>query len=258
MSVLDKRLVSRSFAAAANEYDSNAELQRKVGLQLLNLYSPVAQKGVDLGCGTGFLTQQLVMNLPGAEWLALDLAFPMLQVCRERLGMYQNVGYLCADAEALPLADASVGQIYSNLAMQWCENLPVLFGDCRRVLQTGGQLVFSSFGPKTLHELKHAWSQVDEYAHVNEFKSADEIVTALSKAGFEDITLETSVYVSAYLSVMNLMRELKGLGAHNINSMRKPFPTTPKQLQAMIAAYQAGNEDNLVMATYEVLMVRAR
>lgn len=255
MSVLDKRLVNRSFAAAANEYDSNAELQRKVGLQLLKRFPPSSHNGVDLGCGTGFLTQELVLSESCGAWLALDLAFPMLQVCRERLKAHPNIAYLCADAEALPLADNTVGQIYSNLALQWCQDLPALFDDCRRILQTEGQLVFSSFGPKTLKELKCAWSQVDDYAHVNEFNPADEIVGALSKSGFKDIKLETIIYESSYLSVMHLMRELKGLGAHNVNSKRKPNPTTQKQLQAMIAAYQTGNE---VLATYEVFFVSAR
>lgn len=258
MIALDKRLVNRSFGAAAAQYDQHAELQRRVGLELLNRFPPLAQQGLDLGCGTGFLTQELASRRPADHWLAIDLALPMLNVCRERLRQSKGVSYLCADAEALPLANACADQVYSNLALQWCQNLPALFGDCRRVLKADGQLVFSSFGPNTLKELKTAWSHVDDYAHVNEFKSADELMTALSEAGFIDITFETTVYESAYPTVMDLMRELKGLGAHNVNSTRKQAPTTPKQLQGMINAYPFRESTKVVLATYEVFMVRAQ
>lgn len=257
MSVLDKRLVNRSFAAAACEYDQHAQLQRQVGLQLVECFPPKALQGLDLGCGTGFLTKQLALSELAADWIALDLALPMLQVARDNLKTFQNIHYLCADAEALPLANQSVGQIYSNLALQWCQNLPVLFADCRRVLKPEGQLVFSSFGPGTLKELKSAWSQVDNYAHVNDFTSAEALATALSQAGFNDIQIETTVFEIAYPTVMHLMRELKGLGAHNVNSMRKPSPTTPKQLQAMTTAYQEITGD-VILASYEVFRVGAR
>lgn len=257
MNVLDKRWVNRSFAAAAKQYDQFAELQRQVGSQLIERFPPSAIQGLDLGAGTGFLTKQLALSQPDAEWIALDLALPMLHVARENLKALHNLHYLCADAEALPLRDESVGQIYSNLALQWCEHLAVLFADCRRVLKPGGQLVFSSFGPDTLKELKTAWSQVDDYAHVNEFKSADAIVAALSQAGFKEIQFETTVFETAYPTVMHLMRELKGLGAHHVNSGRKRGPTTSQQLQAMIAAYQELTGDS-VLATYEVFKVGAR
>ena len=257
MSELDKRCVSRSFAKAAKEYDQYAELQRQVGLQLIERFPPSAVEGLDIGAGTGFLTKQLALSQPDAEWIALDLALPMLQVARENLKVFHHMHYLCADAEALPLRDKSVGQIYSNLALQWCENLSVLFADCRRVLKPEGQLVFSSFGPHTLKELKSAWSQVDDYAHVNDFKSADVLVAALSEAGFKEIQLEKTVFETTYPTVMHLLRELKGLGAHHVNGGRKRAPTTPQQLQAMVSAYQAMVSDK-VLATYEVFKVGAR
>lgn len=258
MTALNKRLVNRSFAAAANQYDQHAALQRAMGMQLLDCFPPSNEQGIDLGCGTGFLTRQLLLRCPETKWFALDLALPMLEISRERLKTSQNVSYLCADAEALPLASESVGQIFSNLALQWCQNLPVLFRDCRRVLSSEGQLVFSTFGPDTLKELKMAWSQVDDYVHVNEFNSVQVLADALVHSGFKDVSFETIMHKSIYPSVMDLMRELKGLGAHNINSARKSGSTTPKQLQAMIAAYQEAMTDDKLMATYEVFMVRAR
>ena len=80
---LDKRYVRRSFAAASETYDGMADLQRKVGLTLLNQYPIEITQGniLDLGCGTGFITQQLLSRMPvQVQVFALDIALPM---CRE-------------------------------------------------------------------------------------------------------------------------------------------------------------------------------
>lgn len=257
MNALNKRLVHRSFASAAEVYDQNAELQRQVGRELLKRFEPLQASGVDLGCGTGFLTRELVAQCPDQPWLAVDLAMPMLQLSRDKLGNDAGIQYLCADAEALPFKDISVPQMFSNLALQWCENLPVLFEGGRRVLEPGGQLVFSTFGPETLKELKLAWAAVDQFTHVNEFKTASDIKASLIAAGFEQVVLETEIYRLHYGSVIELMRELKGLGAHNIHQNRNRQLTTASQLQVMINAYEAQMSDLNILASYEVFYVRA-
>src|SRR5690606_13347117 len=107
-------------------------------------------------------------RLPSAEILGLDLAEGMLRFARlERPGRSH---WLCGDAEALPLASASVDLVYSNLSIQWCENLPLLLAELRRVLRAGGKLVLTTMGPRTLRELKSAWQEVDGYVHVNRFQ----------------------------------------------------------------------------------------
>lgn len=258
MSRLDKRQVRRSFAAATDTYDQLAGLQRKVGLELLQRFPVMAVDGVDLGCGTGFLTTELLRNQPKAAWLALDIAWPMLMAARNKLSRQTAVRYLCADAEALPLASASVGQIYSNLALQWCEELASVLKDCQRILQPGGQLVFATFGPATLQELRAAWQQVDDYVHVNDFYSCSAIHNWLIAAGFSDVTIASTVYRSEYPSVLHLMHELKGIGAHNVSHQRNHAPTTRRQLQAMIQAYQQAMAGSVIVASYEIIWVRAR
>lgn len=256
---VDKAKVRQAFSAAAHDYDVMAAMQREVGLALLRRF-PVENSFeviLDLGCGTGFLAQQLSQKTANHPLVALDLALPMLRACRgKRPEMAAH--YLCADAEMLPLVSRSIGQIYSNLALQWVENLPGAFVDCRRVLIRGGQLVFATFGPRTLQELKAAWASVDEYTHVNSFYSGDEIQAFLTNAGFVGITVEHEVYRYNYPSVRALMRELKGIGAHNVNLGRKRRLTTKTQLQNMIDHYHRSMAGSAIVASYEILFVRAR
>lgn len=254
---LAKRDIRRSFSAAASSYDSVAALQRRAGVELLAQFEVLRSAGgiADLGCGTGFLTGLLLDRAAGRPVYALDIALPMLQAARAKWPV--GVHYLCADAERLPLADAGLGQIYSNLALQWCEDLPALFGDCRRALALGGQLAFATFGPATLAELKSAWAEIDDYQHVNRFAPGARIRDELVAAGWRDIDIVSRIYSTEYPAVLDLMRELKGIGAHNLNAGRKRRPTTRRQLQAMTAAYEAAMPDRRIVASWEILFVRA-
>lgn len=255
---LDKSKIKRSFSAAANRYDGLAGLQRRVGLDLLDLF-PLhdgANRVLDMGCGTGFLTGQLAASTAVQRLIALDIALPMLATSRQCLPV-ATVDYVCADAEQLPFADACLEAIFSNLALQWIANLPGLFADCRRVLKPGGELVFAIFGPDTLWELKQAWAGVDAYTHVNEFYSGDEIGRFLREAGFETAAVKGRLYRLDYPSVMDLMKELKGIGAHNVNLGRKRRPTTRSQLASMIGCYPGRAETGSIVASYEIIFVRA-
>jgi len=108
-----------------------------------------------------------------------------------------------------------------------------------------------------LQELKSAWAVVDGYAHVNEFHSATQIAEFLQRAGFDDVRVETEVYLTRYDSVEALMRELKGLGAHNVNQGRNPKLTTKTQLRRMIESYQAQMPGEDILASYEIIFVQA-
>lgn len=255
---LDKAKVRRSFGAAALSYDGLAELQRRVALELLNRFPPLEEDGIllDVGCGTGFLSKRLAEGAESRRLIALDLALPMLQT--SRLNYPDMVAqYVCADAERLPFAAQSIRQIYSNLALQWMQDLSATLVGFRRALGPKGRLVFATFGPATLHELKSAWAAVDSYTHVNSFHDIAAIRRFLLAAGFRDICAENVLYQTSYASVQDLMRELKGIGARNVNQGRNRQPTTRSQLQRMIAFYQKQMPGAEIIASYEIIFVKA-
>ena len=260
---LDKLKIKQSFSAASSTYDKVAELQRRAGKALLGTFAvkKSAQIVLDLGCGTGFLTNELlssvsVHNLQAL--IALDIALPMLQQARCKLSTHNKVQYVCADAEILPIVEQSVDSVCSNLALQWCRTPGVLFTEFKRILKPGGQLLFSTFGPQTLRELKSAWSEVDDYCQVNEFFSELLLERSLLDAGFCEIHIATLPYRPTYDSVLDLMRELKALGAHNVTAGRKRKLTTRTQLQDMMAAYEVYRIEDGIPATFSVITVSAK
>lgn len=252
-----KKRVAQSFGRAAHTYDAVAGLQRAVGEKLLQRLAGDSEVGVvlDLGCGTGYFTQSLQKKFPQAYLLAMDLAEAMLGVTRARNP--SGLGLLCGDAEYLPLASASVDVIFSSLALQWCHNLPLLFAELNRVLKPGGKLIFSTLGPETLYELKSAWQQVDGYVHVNRFSSRIELRENLQTGNFSLTELSQEFSVLQFANLSDLTRELKALGAHNINRGQAEGLTGRKKIAAFKTAYEFFRRDNSLPATYDVFYIAA-
>jgi malonyl-CoA O-methyltransferase len=251
---LDKQRVADSFSRAAKSYDSVARLQRQVGTKLLGLISPQLQLSqvVDLGCGTGYFTTQLADKYASAEVTGVDFAQGMLMFARSEHPLAAT--WLCGDAEVLPLANNSVELIFSNLALQWCEQLPQLAQEIARVLKPGGQLAFSSLGDTTLCELKQSWAEVDDYVHVNHFSEAGDWQSAFSDSGLNFQHFGIDYCELNYCDLRHLMNELKGLGAHNVNAGQKRSLTGREQIRTLIQAYEKfRNPKGQLPATWEVI-----
>ena len=257
---LDKAGIKRSFAAASKTYDRVAELQRTVGRELLQAIDTNHLTGtlLDLGCGTGFLTGELLARSRYETMIALDIALPMLQATQAKLADQSNIKYVCADAEHLPLGGQCIDGVLSNLALQWCRNLDAVFTDIKRVLKPEGLLVFSTFGPQTLHELKSAWATVDDHSHANEFYSEAQLKHFLLQAEFKNSQVKSTVYISRYQSVWTLMQELKHLGAQHVVAGRNKKITTKTAMQKMITAYEKHKVSDQIPATFEVISVIAK
>lgn len=253
---LDKAKIRRAFSAASTSYDTAADLQRTVANALLaKVDSNITGTLLDIGCGTGFLTQQLSRFQP-EQLIALDIALPMLQATAKRELIQAHL--LCADAEAIPLASNSINHVFSSLALQWCSNLPAVFAHIHRILKTNGQFYFSTFAPLTLQELKGAWASVDDYAHINDFEQAEQLEHYLQQAGFKNIRITRTLYTRYYDSVLALMHELKHIGAHNVRTERNKHCTGKATLQNMIKHYEETYCVNgKISASFEVFIVQA-
>lgn len=263
--LFDQAQIRRHFSRAASNYDEHAALQREVESRLLERVELVKQiplRVLDIGCGPGHATAQLRRQFPKAQIIALDLALPMLQQMRRNTGGWQNllqklVSPICADTNALPLAEASIDVLFSSLCLQWCEDLPGVFNEFRRVLKPGGFMAIATLGPDTLHELRDAWASVDATPHVSRFADMMRIGDALMAAGFRDPVLDAERFNLTYADVPALMRDLKGIGASNADASRSRALTGKQRLQKMFAAYENYRRDGVLPATYEVVYAHA-
>lgn len=255
---LDVRHIRRAFGRAATTYAQHAALQREVEgrlLERLEYYRGQPARVLDVGCGTGRASEALRKRFAPAQVIALDLALPMLR--RVRIGWFRPLMRVCADARGLPLPDASVDVLYSNLCVQWIDDLPALFDEFRRVLKPGGYLALSTFGHDTLHELRSAWAAADDAPHVSAFAHIAQVGDALMSAGFRDPVLDADHFTLTYANAADLMHELKALGATNADARRARGLMGKSRYRHAVAAYERFRHDGLLPATYEVISAHA-
>lgn len=260
-----KRAVRQSFGASASTYDEHAFLQREIGERLferLQYIKLVPERVLDIGSGTGYATQKLRERYRDATLIALDLAPDMLQVARSKaastslvkrlFGKQHDREYLCADAEALPLASESIDLALSNLALQWCDPEKVA-KEASRVLKPQGLFMFTTFGPDTLKELRAAFKAIDDAPHVNTFPDMHDIGDILVHAGFADPVMDQEIVTLTYTDLKPLLRELKGIGAHNVLPGRATGLMGKQRWQRMVDSYESFRKDGRLPATYEVV-----
>jgi malonyl-CoA O-methyltransferase len=256
---LDKRRMRASFEHAADTYDAVAVLQREIADRLLARLEVVRLKPrviLDIGCGTGYDVRQLAKRYPRARLLGLDIAETMARRAQRKSGLWNRMtgrcAFACGDAERLPLASDSVDMIVSNLTLQWC-NPQAVFAEVGRLLRPGGLLMFSSFGPDTLRELRAAWHAVDTTPHVHGFIDMHDIGDMLVHAGFADPVMDMEQLTLTYADVTDVLRDIKQLGAHNVAVSRARGLTGKTRFARFREAYESQARDGKIPATYEVV-----
>ena len=257
---IDRHAMRAAFDKAASSYDAAAVLQKEVASRLVERMDVMSMKPLsilDAGSGTGFVSQLLAERFPKAKITALDLAFNMLKQSKNKRSFKQRwnkqFNYVNAEVENLPFADASVELIISGLTLQWCQDLPKVFKEFKRVLVPGGLLLLSSFGPDTLKELRQSWAEVDDVPHVNAFADMHDVGDALLQSGFADPVMDMEMLTVTYKDVKTVMRDLKQIGAHNVMQGRSHNITGKTKLQKMIQAYEQFRVDGLVPVTHEIV-----
>lgn len=258
---LDRRAVARAFDRAAGGYDAAAALQERVRNELLGRLEElkVTPRAVlDLGAGTGHATRALKRRYRDALVVASDIAPGMLAHAKAQSRWLRRFERVRGDAYALPFRDNAFDLVFSSLMLQWCDDLDAVFAEISRVLAPGGLLLFSTFGPGTLAELREAWAASDAHFdrsanHVNHFFDPHALGSALMHAGFAEPVLDVDRIVIGYPDVFALMRELKAIGAHNVTQGRSRGLTGRQRLSAMSAAYESQRREGSLPATYEVI-----
>ncbi|MEB8433771.1 malonyl-ACP O-methyltransferase BioC [Cocleimonas sp. KMM 6892] len=255
--MFDKKTTRLHFERAADTYDASAVLQKEVANRLsgrLDYIKHSPKTVLDVGSGTGFITQDLLKRYPKSSIVALDLAHSMASKSQQLGGWFRKPLAVCADAEQLPLKADSIDLIISSLMLQWSNDLKQTFAGFHSVLAPNGLLLFSTLGPETLREMRESWATVDNVPHTSHFLDMHEIGDALLQSGFINPVTDMEMITMTYTNVRQIMRDIKQIGANNSHSGRSKGLMGKQKLKAFETAYeQFKTDEGLYPATWEVI-----
>lgn len=258
--------IQRQFnRSSSGSYDRHSRVQRSMADRLAqSLTGWVGDRDADglnlleIGCGTGALTEILLKELSSVSITALDIAPEMIKAAEQRVlssavndsesykSLSARLQFLHADVEvwALDAPSNSFDLIVSNACFQWLSNQGSTLGHLRRLLRPGGMLVFTTFGPDTFHELHKSFHEVyrasgmEPQRHGLSFQSTDQWKEWLKEAGFSNIQFEREVRKETYASVRDFLFSVKGMGASTSEAVALHGISTRRLFAKMYQEYE--------------------
>lgn len=266
---ISKARVKHSFSSATESYDEHAVLQREIGDRLVNHleFTKIDPKRIlDIGCGTGYVTRLLCQRYKKADVTALDLSEGMVKAtcCAHgrRLPWHGRRYHVVSDGCSLPFTDGSFDLVTSNLAMQWVPEPMQMMREMRRVLAPNGLMIFSTFGRRTLSELRQALALIshERAGLVLPFPDVTSLGDSLMQLPIELPVTDTDIFTLTYPDTMALVRELKHIGASSAAIQSRPNGLYGRSLLKQLDEIYTGryqDEEGRVHATFEALYAQA-
>lgn len=223
--------VRRAFDRVAPAFATSDFLYREMSRRMderLDVVRIAPERILDAGCGLGIDRQAVQQRYPDADWFGLDHSVEMLRHGRateeaalsfmRRLlnpGRRRQSFLMAASIDALPFAAQKMDLIWSNAALHWLNDLSDVFREFNRVLRVGGLLMFSTFGPDTLKELRQSIDAISGKGsnRIHEFTDMHDIGDMLLQTGFSDPVMDMETLKLTYADPWQAMRELRLAGS---------------------------------------------
>lgn len=232
---LEQQRITADFNRAAQHYDAHANLQYSLMIEaclLAGEYFVPHSRILDVGCGTGsFAVHARDYN---KKWSVTGIDIAPAMVAHTK----QHCEAMIANAEAIPYEDAAFDAVFSGVCLQWVDNKQQALREMARVTKKGGRGVITSFGTRTLHELKTAMQHVGLHYSVMDMPNMNYYVTYARLAGWKILSAQQSTSVEYVTSVEEVMLQLRRIGATNKHKDRPRHLFGLRRFERMIAEYE--------------------
>jgi malonyl-CoA O-methyltransferase len=256
-----RRFFARS-ATRTRYADSLArEVERRM-VERLDYVRLAPERFLDAGCGIGHGVKQLADRYPDALPIAMDSAHALLAQARTGRSLFAQARALfskrqprlvCSDFSNLPFASRSFQLVWSNLALAWSRDPLEVFKEFRRVLDIGGLIMFSTYGPDTLKELRLAFAAADAWPHTLRFIDMHDLGDMLAAAGFSEPVMDMEIITLTYSDFDALAADLRLSGQANAARGRQRGLMGRGAFQAMRDAYECSRVQGRLPVTVEVV-----
>lgn len=201
---MNKDLIQKRFAKNLDTYNDNAKIQKKMAERLLSFLDRKDFNDIlEIGCGTGFLTQLVNEKFSFKTYTANDIVESCEKYVKE---INPKINFIPADIEkAVENSDKKYDLIISNAVFQWVENLESFIKLLVSKLNDGGVLLFSTFGPENFREVNFVLGKTLLYYSTNELQ---EIIK-----GYKSV-VEQEMHVMAFKTPKDILKHIKSTGVN--------------------------------------------
>lgn len=271
--MIDKQQVKLHFSKNASNYNQYAHVQKKMRDILIefllqsNKETNKVKSILEIGCGTGYLTQALTELFPSAHITAVDIAPGMIDEIKPKL-QNNSVHFICGDIEEMELND-TYDLIISNATFQWFNHISITLKKLHTALNPNGILCFSTFGKYTFCELNECFNKAKQSLAIKEsiysgqpFYSLNKLTTLCKNVIKTTVNDEEALVKSKetfeyeyFDNCKDFFYSIKKAGANNSNKNNRS--TSPAFIKKVINLYNENfRENNKIKATYHCMFLK--
>lgn len=252
-----KRVLS-NFSGAAKNYDSYAKHHKLIASKLLEeLYklNLTPMNCLELGCGSGILSEGLVNLFPKSRKVFSDGSEEMLNLCKEKTGSTELHKYKKINFNR-PLSNTTSELIVSSCSLQWLEYPEIFVRNLPKYLSKQGFTAHAIPIRGMLHELHDSFLKTNSNWSSLRYKTADEWKKLFEYRGFTVITASTRSFTVSYKNSIDVLKAVRGIGA-SLSNDRDMLPTS--NLRNTLNYYQKKySNQGRIPATYNILFLIAQ
>ncbi|MCW9707207.1 methyltransferase domain-containing protein [Fodinibius salsisoli] len=253
-----KQEIQHHFGKASSSYDKNANLQRQIADRLIASLEPwkaIIPEGpiIELGCGTGFVTEGLAELYSNREIEVTDLSQKMIECCRQKFPDTPHLRFSQMDAEYPPHEDPHYALTVSGFTAQWFDDPALTLGKWLRATKAGGLLLISFPGNESFPRWKKYCRELGLPYTGNTLPDVEEVVIKMSVEPsqvdyYEDTVTET------FSSALDFFRSLKNIGA---STQKEGRALSPSELSLLIDHWDSQSEGP-VKVDYHVVFLAVK
>jgi malonyl-CoA O-methyltransferase len=253
-----KPQIAASFGEAASFYDDHAEVQRQVADRLIASLEPwrdIIPDGpiVELGCGTGFVTEGLAELYPKKEIQVTDLSAEMVDFCKQKFDQ-DNLSFRVQDAEDVPYDEPHYGMTVSGFTAQWFQDPAQTLGKWLQATQPGGLLLVSFPGNESFPTWRKHCEELGLPFTGNQLPDVEEMVVKMS-VGPAQVDFYEDTMTETFDSAQDFFRKMKCLGA---GTQRRGRSLTPRELSMLIDHWDSSAEGSIEVRYHAVFLAVKR
>ena len=204
---MNKELIHNRFAKNLKNYNENAKIQKRMAERLMTfIQNKHPQKILEIGCGTGFLTQLISKSFEFEEYLTIDI----VEECREYINQINStISFLPIDIEEFIKTNTEkYDLIISNATLQWVNNFENVINKLKHLLNQNGELVLSTFGKENFKEIYHVMGTTLDYYSPSELKEI-----------FPGSFIEQEIHILSFSTPKDVLRHLQLTGVNAIENI---------------------------------------
>lgn len=246
---IDKKLLKNRFKKSLKTYDENAFVQAQISKKLLLELNETKQnrfnKILEIGCGTGLLTKEILNNIVFEEFFINDL---VKESVNNLAALSEKIKKVYGDCEKISLP-SDLDLVISSSTFQWLSDFDLISEKINTCLKEGGIFAFTTFGKKNLCQIKEITGKSLNYCE-------ERTIRTILEKNFEILYFHSEIINLEFSSANEILKHLKLSGVNAIektNWTKKDLAEFSKKYNALFKA-----SDGKLTLTYEPLFFIAK